>query len=560
MNTRFASLPRLDMATFTSMFRAIEWERSVRLGSGIVLMAFVTTHLINHAVGIFGLAAMEVMQEWRWALWKSPVGSWLLYGSLLVHVISTLLRLVRRRSIRMPMKELLQVVLGLTIPLLLMSHIAETKLVGDESYGPILRHMWTGSAGQQTLLVLVVWAHGIIGLHFVLQAKKLITPYTATLLGVVAILIPAFALAGFVAASREAHTRGPVEPLHPHSIEMHDMAIRAGRYGSLALLLLVAGSMGAREFVRLRQRHFMVQYLGHGAVTVRPGPTLLEISRDNRIPHPSICGGRGRCATCRVLVTKGVDMLPPMALAERALLELISAPPGVRLACQLRPTHDLFAQILLPAEGDKTGVTQSEHSGWGLTQKVTILVVDLRAFTSLVNTQVPYELVVLLNRFQEEMSQAVRAHGGRVDVILVDGLTAIFQHDHHNDFGSKDALRAARDMFRAVDALNEEFQGALPLPLRVGIGIHTGSTLTARIAAAQGETMVVAIGEAVTVANRLEAVTKDMLVDLVLSKEAVDAAGLSSLQTRFRELYVSGREAPVIAYPIMDLSEIDAVR
>ena len=72
--------------------------------------------------------------------------------------------------------------------------------------------------------------------------------------------------------------------------------------------------------------------------------------------------------------------------------------------------------------------------------------------------------------------------------------------------------------------------------------------------------MVVAIGEAVTVANRLEAVTKDMLVDLVLSKEAVDAAGLSSLQTRFRELYVSGREAPVIAYPIMDLSEIDAVR
>lgn len=564
MSTTTSRGKSFDIATLVGVFQDIEWGRTLRLGSGIVLMAFVLLHLVNHALGIIGLDAMDVMQTWRWAVWRNPVGTTLLYGSFAVHIILTLSRIVSRGTFRMPAKEAVQLVLGLSIPFLLVGHVTGTRLIGEvygvnEFYDAVLRHLWPGSAILQTILVIVVWTHGVIGLHYILRAYRPKSGWIDHLLAAIAILVPVLALAGFVVASRESHARGPEDVIDPRAIVLQDRAVAIGRYGSLALLLLVGGAMTAREINRRRRRNFSVQFMGHGAVTVKPGPTLLEISRDHGIPHPSICGGRGRCATCRVLVTKGLEELPDMGIAERILLEQISAPAGVRLACQIRPSQDLLVQILLPVVGDKVNLTQTEHTGWGLAEMATVLVVDLRAFTGLVNTQVPYELVVLINRFQEEMNQAVLAHGGRVDMMIVDGLTAIFSRNGHGDHGCRDALKAARDMFRSVDALNEQFQGALPLPLRIGIGIHTGSTLTARIHGGQGATIMMALGEVVTVASRLEIASKDMLGDLVMSKEAAQAAGLTIMSSRCRDIYVSGRDKPVSAYPINDLKEIEGL-
>jgi len=112
-------------------------------------------------------------------------------------------------------------------------------------------------------------------------------------------------------------------------------------------------------------------------------------------------------------------------------------------------------------------------------------------------------------------------------------------------------------MFKAITALNQQYKGALPLPLRIGVGIHTGPVVTAKVGTAQSQAVTLALGETVAVASRLEAVTKEILSDLVVSRDVAEAAGLAIIQSKVRDIYVLGREEPISAYPVSDLREID---
>jgi ferredoxin len=74
--------------------------------------------------------------------------------------------------------------------------------------------------------------------------------------------------------------------------------------------------------------------------------TLLEMSRSAGVAHASLCGGRGRCSTCRVRIEKGLASLPPPAGVEAATLGAIDAPPNVRLACQIHPSSALTVAVV----------------------------------------------------------------------------------------------------------------------------------------------------------------------------------------------------------------------
>src|SRR6185369_1431468 len=108
--------------------------RRVRLVTGLVLFAYVTTHLANHALGLVSLAAMDSGRVWFLLLWRNPVGTAALYGSMLVHFGLALWALYLRRSLRMPVLEGLQLALGLSILPLLSIHVVGTRL-GSEWFG-----------------------------------------------------------------------------------------------------------------------------------------------------------------------------------------------------------------------------------------------------------------------------------------------------------------------------------------------------------------------------------------------------------------------------------------
>ena len=137
------------------------------------------------------------------------------------------------------------------------------------------------------------------------------------------------------------------------------------------------------------------------------GLTVLEASRFAGIPHTSVCGGRGRCSTCRVRVVHGLHSLPPAKPAEVRVLQRVGAPPNVRLACQLRPTADLSITPLVPASGQAWhGFMQPSYLA-GEERNIVVLFADLRSFTGMAEHKLPYDLVFILNSYFKTAGEAV---------------------------------------------------------------------------------------------------------------------------------------------------------
>jgi adenylate cyclase len=505
-------------------------ERAAKLWSGVILMVFVSTHLLNHALGIFGVDVMGIGQEWRVMVWRSWPGTILLYGALAVHVALAMRRAVNRRTWRMPPLEALQIVLGILIPVLLLGHVVGTHVMSslagfDDSYVNVLKALWPVHAAMQSAALVVVWCHGIIGLHAAFHVRRWYAPLKMPL-SILAVMIPVLALAGFVAAGREA--TGLAATQAPRTLEQLDIQARAMATGNRLTATMT------------------IRYTGHGEVKASPGMTLLEVSRANNIPHPSACGGRGRCSSCRVVVVEGQDGLDPPNRIEQNMLERIRASQHVRLACQIRPRTGLSVRILLetqtmPAESG----TLSGHLDWGVEEDLTVLFADMRGFSSLANNQLPVDVVTLLNRVIGEMTQAVEARGGIVTQVQTDGIMAVFGMNQKSRTGSRAAVNAAADLLKAIQLVNKDLSTLLPIPVRVGIGIHTGQVIVAEPFDHSGGQRVVVIGEAVVVASRLEEITKEFAADCVISTRTLEAAGLSPTTSEERRVNYKNGAKPV---------------
>jgi len=538
-------------------------ERSARLWSGIVLLVFALTHFLNHSIGVFGVAAMTVAQEWRSDLWRSWPGAVLIYGALALHAALSLKRAAARRTWRMSWHEALQILLGLLIPILLLSHVVSTRFVGgpdyDVDYVHVLRNLWPGLALSQSLALVVVWTHGALGLYYAFHVRSwfrpLRTPFVAA-----AVLVPVLALAGFVAAGREARTLpAPQQAVTDEHFAQFASAIWIGKLG-IGIVLAAAAAAVSIRFLRGRLgRRLTIRYMGHGEVSAAPGQTLLEISRANRIPHPSACGGRGRCSSCRVLVIAGEGAAAPPSGLERRMLDRIRAPGQVRLACQLRPTGDLSVRVLLAADELRGHAGDLDESlDWGVEGELTVFVADMRGFSTLARGQLPADLIVLLNRVMGEMAQAVQARGGRIALVQTDGMMAVFGAGGRARTGARAALNAAADLLKAMHLINKDIRAALPLPIRVGIGIHTGEAILSRAEDGAGQRLVV-IGETVAVAYRLEEATKELAADCVASARTLAAAGLSASAEGERTIHYKHGETPVQAHAFADRQELRAL-
>ncbi|MDJ1159448.1 adenylate/guanylate cyclase domain-containing protein [Chelatococcus sp. SYSU_G07232] len=537
-------------------------RQRLRLASGLVLFAFAATHFLNHALGLVDVTWMDAAQAVRRAFWRSPPGTVLLYGALVLHVGLGLFKLVRRNTWRMPLWEALQIGLGLLIPVWLMQHVVATRGMNlafgiDDTYTRELRILWPSTALQQTLLLYIVWLHGCIGIHHWLNTKSWYERWAPWLLGL-AVLVPVTATAGWIEAARRLEEFEFEAPAWTREQFFAAQGmINRGHVLLIALALATVLAIAARRVVTRLGGGFLVRYAGGRVVRARPGPTLLEISRANGIPHASVCGGRGRCTTCRVLVTDGADQFPAAEGAEAAALARISAPEGVRLACQIRPQRDVTVRKLVPVvPAEPTGRARDPYR-WGVERRVTVMFADLRAFTTLAEQLYPYDSVFLLNRYFEVMGEIIRGSGGMVDKFLGDGIMALFGVDPAPGAGSRDAIVAARAMQAALAELNAEFAMTLPQPLRMGIGIHTGPAVLGRVgsAAAGGtDAALTALGDTVNIASRLETLTKDYGSLAVVSEATLKGSGFALPGCDVHEIAVRGRRERIHVYVVPDFA------
>ena len=183
------------------------WRVRVRIASGLVLFVYVLLHFLNIGFGLISLDLAEDFQGLRKAIHRSFLGSLVLYGAFLLHAGLALWRLARRRTLRVPVWEWIQVALGLLIPFLLITHIVHTRLAHEvfllnDEIGYLVGLIWnTNSGWKQAALLLITWTHGCMGLHFWLRTQDWWRKALPALIAVAA-LVPAWALAGFMVQGR----------------------------------------------------------------------------------------------------------------------------------------------------------------------------------------------------------------------------------------------------------------------------------------------------------------------------------------------------------------------
>jgi adenylate cyclase len=532
----------------------------LRLASGLVLMAYVTSHLVNHALGIHSLQAMERGLVLFEAIWRSWPGSLLLYGALLAHVALVVHKLYRRRSLKMPAWEILQITLGLLIPFFLVVHVIGTRglhqLVGvDDSYAYVLAVLWPDGAARQSLLLIIVWLHGCIGIHFWLRLKPWY-PTVMPLLLALAVLLPTLSLIGFVDGGRELRAMAEADPgwlqAQARIGSWPDQATAAWVYeaerqvlaGFVVVLLATFGGRGVRALAERWGGRVRVRYPDGVTVAVSPGTSVLEASRAAGIPHAAVCGGRGRCSTCRIRVTEGDEHLPPPASDEARVLARIGATPTVRLACQLRPTHDLAVVPLLPAAAGPRDSQVRINPGQGIEREVAVMFADLRAFTRMAEGRLPYDVVFVLNQYFKAMGDAIERQGGHIDKFIGDGIMALFGLERGPEQACYQALAGARAMSSALDQLNRRLADELRGPLKIGIGLHVGPVILGQMGYGRATTLT-AIGDTVNVASRLEALTKEFAVELVVSSRLAEAASVDLGGFEERRIEIRGRQRPL---------------
>jgi adenylate cyclase len=536
----------------------------VRLWSGVVLFAYLTTHFLNHALGLVSLDAMTVGRDWFTLLWRSILGTIALYASFATHNVLALWALYRRRTLRMPAWEAVQLTLGLLVPPLLVWHVVGTRLAHElagtqDTYTLVvlvLTQLDPIAGLRQVVVLAVAWIHGCIGLHFWLRLRPWYPRLARTLYSGF-LLLPVLALLGWAAAGQEVGRRarepGFVQTVirearlpSPAQREVLGRVARAVFWGDLGAIALVLGARTIREHIRRRQG-VRIEYPGGREVLVPAGFTILEASRFAGIPHASVCGGRGRCSTCRVRVIRGEADLPAATMDELRVLGRVGAPAHVRLACQVRPERDLAVVPLVPAGAGPVEALPSGHRD-GEEVTIAVLFADLRGFTRLAERKLPYDVVFILNRYFEAVGGAITDAGGIVNQFTGDGVMALFGVDGGGpQEGSRQAVRAAAAMVARVQELSRTLADDLDTALRLGIGIHTGPTVVGQMGYAS-TTYLTAVGDTVHVAARLEALTKDYACELVLSEEVALQAGLDVSDHARHELTVRNREAPLAIF------------
>ena len=548
------------------------WRNNLRLTSALVLLSFVICHLFAHSLLIVSLNAANVAFDVTMYVWQTKIGTALLLAAFFVHYGNALWSIYVRQSLRLAPWQWTQVALGLSIPLLVMSHVMGTGVADNAlgvtgSYKSVLIAHWVISpwhAIVQALAVLTVWTHACVGIHFWLRTKPRYVYWRPYLLAF-ALLLPAFALAGYIAAGNEVlrASRNPdfvaqvLRESHVTPQTGSEVAWLA-ELGIGAHLALIGLAFGGRELRLWRLRSRKLPRLTHASGRVMPisaGASVLETLRHEGVPHAALCGGRARCTTCRVLVTKGGEGLPPASGLEAAALARIGATPGMRLACQLRPTADIsIMPLLAPDAGAAEGSLRGGFEG--SERLITVVFVDIRGSTSLGESKLPYDVLFILNRFFHEMSKAVAATNGHYSQFTGDGLMALYGLDAADPAtGPADALRGAHDMLARLGDLNHQLRGELSRPLRIGIGIHYGEAIVGAMGPPRSQ-IITAIGDTVNTCARLESLTKDHDCVVIISQRAAELAGLDVEGRELLQAAVKGRSAPVQFYALKTIADL----
>jgi adenylate cyclase len=563
-------------ATFVKFIRSLG-VRQIRFACGLVLYAYLISHFLNHALGNISMEALADGVHYHTLFWQFPPVAAVFYASTLIHSGLGIWALYQRRQFHWRAIEPLQLVLGLSIPALIIAHIVgvrlgqslfgHQKLYPQELYSFWVAHptrIWSMSA-----VLIIAWIHGSIGLYFWLRMKAFFK-HAAPFLLAAAVLVPTLALLGFYQAGREvaaisvspqwqAENISPQQVGTPAEQQTLDDIANNLLNGYLALIVLVLLAKGLRALNERRVGMISLSYGNGRNVRVPKGLSILEASLRHNVPHASVCGGRARCSTCRIRVIGDCSGLPEPSKREAFVLNRVgAADPSIRLACQLRPTEDLsFFQLFMPHM-----MTANAHASQpqriGQERYLVSMFVDMRGSTKLAEHRLPFDTVFIVNRFLGAVSQAVIECGGQPNQFVGDGELALFGLRTSPQIACRQALKAAAMIAANIAELNQFLSHDLHEPIRFGLGIHGGEVIIGDIGY-RDHMVFTALGDAVNVAARLQDMTKTLGCEAIFSEEVRVTAGLAADSLPEQKVTIRGRSGPMIVRTVTDATTLSTL-
>src|SRR4051794_28111484 len=552
--------------------------RQIRLACGLVLFAYLVSHFVNHALGNVSMEALATGIYVHMIFWQFLPVAVVFYAAALTHTGLGIWALYERRQFRWKAIEPLQLVLGLSIPALIITHLTGVRLgqtlFGHEKLYPQVFYaywvVWPYKMWLMFIVLIVAWVHGCIGLYFWLRMKAFFKSAAPFLLAA-AVLIPTLAMLGLYQGGRTVVEESGGREWRAENLSREKTGTwteqgvleQVTNYFLIGYLGLIALALIGRGVRALNERRHGIITLSYGngrTVRVPKGLSVLEASLRNNVPHASICGGRARCSTCRIRIIGDCEHLPEPSKREAFVLNRVGAgaDPAIRLACQLRPETDLsFFQIFLPQITAAT-LRTSSPSRIGEERYLVSMFVDMRGSTKLAEKRLPFDTVFIVNRFLGAVSQAVIECGGQPNQFVGDGQLALFGLAASPQTACRQALKAAAQIAVHVDELNQFLSHDLREPIRFGIGIHGGEVIIGDIGY-RDHMVFTALGDAVNVAARLQDMTKSLACEVIVSKEFRNPAGLPADVLPSHEADIRGRAEPMLVRTVTSARSLSAL-
>jgi len=184
-------------------------------------------------------------------------------------------------------------------------------------------------------------------------------------------------------------------------------------------------------------------------------------------------------------------------------------------------------------------------------RQVTILLSDLRGFTSVAEKYTALEMIEVLNRYFGSMSEIIIRHGGTIDKFMGDAIMALFgaPTEHENDVQA--ALACAIEMQMAMNEINEKNRSFGFAPLYMGIGINTGQVVAGYLGSVLHSEYTV-IGDQVNLASRVEAHT--LRGQILLSENTYQLARDFIEVGNINNVQVKGKKDAVRMYELLSIS------
>ena len=223
-----------------------------------------------------------------------------------------------------------------------------------------------------------------------------------------------------------------------------------------------------------------------------------------------------------------------------------------------RRIRNTFSRYLSPTLVNQLARNSGQLRLGGETKLMTVLFCDVRGFTTISEQfqSDPQGLTQMLNGLLTPLTEVVLRHKGTIDKYLGDNIMAFWNAPLDDPNHAFNACQAALEMVRSLDHLNasrfREAQGRNQsfIPLKIGIGINTGSCVVGNLGSEQRFDYSV-IGDPVNIASRLEGQSKTYELDIVIGPQTAELVGDRLALLEVDLITLKGKQKPARTYTVL---------